>query len=119
MSYVLKAPLAAHFRSTGNRWQTVPEIAAEMKLEETSVRSAIGAYVAPDHMERQEYPRRYRTKPESLYRCHGPDDPRDATARLIMLRTRFCRKWGVRAPFEATRSNPEAMSEWCSLIGSR
>lgn len=113
----LSGPLVEHFRQTRNRSQTVAEIVAAIDRPEGYVRRAIGSYALRGYIERSGTPRRYSFKPGVLeaLREIAPPELRDIEA----IRAAFCERWGVSAPFEATKRSPEALREWIGVLDDR
>lgn len=116
MSYALKTKLAAHFRSNRNEWQTVNQLRAGLDLSAHGVHNVLARHIKNGLMQRdEEVPRRYRIKPDELYRRAHRDDLGETTARFAAKVRAFCRAWNVSAPHEITSKNPDAMREWSAL----
>lgn len=110
----LTSALAGYFRRTDNRWQTAHQIAAGMGKEVSLARMSLQNHYNKGHLERDTgSPRRYRFKEGSL----GLSPSKSVTTySAASAAAEFCAKWGVTVPYEATRDNFEALTEWTEML---
>lgn len=109
----LSAPVPQHFMATRNRPQTAREIAADMDKAEYLVRSALTSYMRSGHILTDDSsPKRYYFRAESL----AGETPRATSPKIGKLAAEFCRRWNCDVPYEATRKDPEALTEWTEML---
>ena len=110
--------LIAHFEATGNRPQTVREIADALGEPEGKVRAMLTVHVNRGRIRRE-------GKNPSTRFCFFEDPvlvplkPRALSHDMETIRLEFCRRWNCLAPFEATRDNPEALRDWIETLSER
>lgn len=109
----LTSALAEYFRRTDNRWQTARQIAAGMDKDVALVRMQLQNHHQRGQLERDGEPRRYRFVEGSLSPKLGKSV---GTYSAASAASEFCRRWNVTVPYEATRDNPEALTEWTEML---
>ena len=110
--------LLEHFEATGNRPQTVREVAEALGEPESKVRTML------HHNSRRGLMRREGKMPNTRF-CFCESyletyrNPAPAAPDMETIRLEFCRRWNVLAPYEATRDNPEALRDWIETLNER
>lgn len=110
----LTSALAVYFRSIGNEWQTARHIAVGMNTDIARVRMMLTNNAKNGHLERSGEPRHYRFKEGALDQ-NSVEDVK-ATYSAATAAAEFCRRHNVTVPYEATRNNPEALTEWTEML---
>ena len=110
--------LLAHFGATGNRPQTVREVAEALGEPESKVRTMLDHNVSRGKMRRE-------GKMPNTGFCfletylETVRNPAPAAPDIETIRLEFCRRWHVLTPFEATRNNPETLRDWLRTLDER
>lgn len=122
MRYKCRGYVATFFRGNGNKWATSAELHHATGKSHRAIYAMLALMVKSGSLE-VDYgePRHYRMSPEKLWARYEKTtaqkfQPRPSVAKI---QADFCKRYNVSAPFEATQHDPQAMREWCKLLGAQ
>lgn len=132
MKYKYHSALAGFFRGSRNAWATKAEIVKALDGTD-SARRMFTQYRTGGRFEKR-YDRatqlmQYRFHPDELYQTVESTERSDqdkvaakmsnarVQGRVESISSKFCKRYGVAEPHQATQRDPQALAVWCEMVG--